>query len=72
MAIQLPPKVSSQKMRIKEGWAYVFRHEDIGQLGRIVLSPHPDGRTIATTEITGDKGDPMIEKRKAILLLTSW
>lgn len=66
MAFQLPPKVSSQKVRLSGGWAYIFHHTDLGQLGRIVLRPNPDGRTIASTEITGDKDSPIWEKRRAI------
>jgi len=66
MAFQLPPKVSSQKVQLSEGRAYVFRHTEFGQIGRVVLRGHPDGRTIASAEVTGDVDDPMTAKRRAI------
>lgn len=38
---RLPPKVSFQKTLLPEGrWAYVYRHEELGNLGRMVLLPH--------------------------------
>ncbi len=66
MAFQLPPKVSSKRVRLSEGWAYIFHHTELGQLGRIVLRPNHDGRTIASTEITGDRDSPIWEKRRAV------
>lgn len=66
MAFQLPPDISSQKVRLPQGWAYIFRHKALGQIGRIVLRPHPDGRTIASAEVTGEPDDPMTEKRREI------
>jgi len=43
----------------------VFRHTQLGNLGRIVLQGRPDGRTHVTCEVAGDAGDPMTEKRAA-------
>ena len=62
----LPKDISFKKERLGSGWAYVFRHTQLGNLGRIVLSGRPDGRTHVTCEVTGDTGDPMTEKRAAI------
>jgi len=62
----LPPGVSFRKERLSHGWAYVFRHTQLGDLGRIVLSGRPDGRTQVTCEVAGDQRDPMTEKRAAI------
>ena len=41
----LPKDISFKKERMGSGWAYVFRHTQLGNLGRIVLSGRPDGRT---------------------------
>ncbi len=62
----LPNDVSFRKERMGSGWAYVFRHTQLGNLGRIVLSGRSDGRTHVTCEVAGDTGDPMTEKRAAI------
>jgi hypothetical protein len=44
----------------------VFRHTELGYLGRIVLQGRSDGRTHLTCEVAGDPADPMTEKRAAI------
>ena len=64
--IQLPPKVSFTKERIGGAWAYVFRHTELGNLGRVLLQGRPDGRTQLSLEVAGDPDDPMTEKRAAI------
>ena len=45
---KLPPDVSFEKQRLSYGWAYVFRHAQLGELGRIILQGRPDGRTHIT------------------------
>ena len=62
----LPPDVSFRKERLSYGWAYVFRHTQLGNLGRLVLQGRPDGRTHLTGEVAGDPADPMTAKRAAI------
>ena len=62
----LPPDISFKKERLSYGWAYVFRHAQLGELGRIVLQGRPDGRTQLICEVVGDPADPMTEKRAAI------
>ncbi|MHB9148351.1 MAG: hypothetical protein ACYC2U_08330 [Candidatus Amoebophilus sp.] len=65
---KLPPKVSSQKTLLPEGrWAYVYRHEELGNLGRIVLLPHANNQTQFVCEVAGDPGDPMTKQRQAVL-----
>lgn len=66
MTFQLPPDISFQKERLAYGWAYVFRHAELGTLGRIVLQDRPDGKAHLTCELVGDQRDPMTEKRAAI------
>jgi hypothetical protein len=63
---KLPPDVSVRKERLSGTWIYVFRHTQLGDLGRIVFQGRPDGRTHVTCEVTGDADDPMTEKRAAI------
>ena len=53
-AFRLPPGVSFQKELLASGWAYVFRHATLGQLGRLVLEDRPDGMSQVTCEIAGD------------------
>ena len=64
--VQLPPGVSSQKERHASGWVYVFRHTELGQLGRILLQGRADGQTQVTSELAGEPDDPMTQKRAAI------
>ena len=63
---QLPPDVSFSKEQLSYGWAYVFRHNTLGYLGRIVLQGRTDGHTHVTSEVAGDPDDPMTAKRAAI------
>jgi len=63
---QLPPGVSFSKERLSSGWAYVFHHTKLGNLGRIVLQGRADGRTHVICEVAGDPNDPMTEKRADI------
>jgi len=63
---KLPPDISVRKELLSGTWAYVFRHKQLGDLGRIILQGRPDGRTNVTCEVVGDADDPMTEKRAAI------
>ena len=61
-----PKDVSVKKERQSIGWVYVFRHKELGNLGRIVLQGRPDGRTHVMCEVAGDPNDPMTDKRAEI------
>lgn len=64
----LPAEVSSQKIFLPEGiWAYVFHHTQLGELGRLLLLPHPSGQTQFACEVAGEPDDPMTQQRQAIL-----
>ena len=65
-AFKLPPDISMRKERLSYGWAYVFRHTDWGELGRILLQGRADGRTHVTVEVVGDADDPMTAQRRAM------
>jgi len=63
---KLPPNVSVRKERLSGDWVYVFRHKQLGELGRIVVQSRPDGRAHITCEVVGDADDPMTAEREAI------
>ena len=63
---RLPPGVSITKQTVSDGWAYLFRHHSLGQLGRIVLKETADGRTHISCEVAGDAHDPMTAQRLAV------
>lgn len=48
------------------GAAYVFRHRELGQLGRIVLEDRATGDCNVTCEVAGDPADPMTACRLKI------
>jgi hypothetical protein len=62
----LPPGISVCKQALSYGWAYVFRHHSLGQLGRIVLRETSDRRTHLSCEVAGDAKDPMTADRMAL------
>ena len=48
---QLPPNVSYEEQRRSGGWAYVFLHRVLGELGRISLQELDDGRCHISREV---------------------
>ena len=60
---ELPPEVSFRKQRLSDGWAYVFRHQTLGELGRILVQDNRDGHGRISCEVVGDPADPMTAKR---------
>ena len=60
---ELPPDVSFRKQRLNDGWAYVFRHRTLGELGRILVQDTGDGHSRISCEVVGDPADPMTAKR---------
>lgn len=65
---KLPPEISSKKQILDhQSHAYVLHHNKLGDLGRIVVFPHPSGKgSQFNSEILGDKNDPLFEKRRKI------
>ena len=63
---KLPPDVSMRKEWLSDDCIYVFRHTQLGELGRIVIQSRPDGRAHITCEVVGDANDPMTAERAAI------
>ena len=60
---ELPPEVSFRKRRLSDRWAYVFRHQTLGELGRILVQDNRDGHCRISCELVGDPADPMTAKR---------
>ena len=63
----LPAEISMQKTLLSTNTiAYVFRHTQWGELGRLLILPHPSGAQFSV-EVAGDPGDPMTPTRQAVL-----
>ena len=62
----LPPEVSFAKERLLDGWAYVFRHRSLGELGRILVQDTRDGHSRISCELVGDPADPMTAMRAEV------
>ena len=54
---RLPPGVSMQKEQLPSGWAYVFRHAELGLLGRLVLQGLPSGHCQVSCEVALDSSE---------------
>jgi hypothetical protein len=64
--VSLPRNIKSHKQLLPNGmWSYVFRHDDFGELGRILIMSNGAQSQICC-EVVGDPNDPMTEKRLAI------
>ena len=63
----MPHNVRNSKLLLSNGrWGYVFRHDELGELGRILILPH-DTESQIVCEVLGEPDDPMTEKRRAVL-----
>jgi len=63
----IPPDVKCHKHLMPNGkWSYVFRHDNLGELGRIFFLPRGAQSQICC-EAAGEPDDPMTKKRLAIL-----
>ncbi len=47
--------------------SYVFNHDLMGQLGRLIILPHPSGQTQINYEVSGSPDDPLTQKRTEII-----
>jgi hypothetical protein len=64
---RLPAEVRVSRQPLSGGVAYVFRHTQLGELGRLALTPTASGETFVVTEVAGELDDPMTQRRRAIL-----
>lgn len=63
-----PPGISMRKEPLPEGGqSYVFNHEELGEIGRLVISGY-ENKSLFNFYVTGDEDDPMTEERKSILV----
>jgi hypothetical protein len=63
----LGPDVSYDKRTLTDGSvAYVFRHRELGDLGRVIVQARGETSCQCTAEVCGDPSDPMTEKRREI------
>ena len=68
MNISLPSGVSYHKKQLTVGQAFIFRHQKLGELGRIILQDLPNGNCNISCEVVGDPVDPMTKEREEIFL----
>ena len=59
--------VSMHKELLPSGWAYVFRHNKLELLGRLVLHGLPSGHCQVSCEVADDPADPLTARRRAVL-----
>ncbi|AGG88987.1 hypothetical protein RHOFW510R12_02500 [Rhodanobacter sp. FW510-R12] len=65
--LKLPPDVSFHRDPLPDGIAYVFRHAELGELGRLRVTGTASGETCVVTDIAGDEREAMFAQRRAIL-----
>ena len=61
-----PSAVNATKTLLPDGRSYVFRHRDLGELGRLLIVPRSNGENQLLFEAVGDPDDPMTQKRHDI------
>jgi len=64
---KLPTGTTFVQTHLPDGMAYVFRHVDLGVLGRLAVRGHGDAQCLISCEVVGDPRDPMTSKRREIL-----
>ena len=61
------PVSRCRKSRLPSGWAYVFRHTELGLLGGLVLQSLSSGHCQVSCEVAGDPADPLTARRRQVL-----
>ncbi len=65
---KLPPSVTVTKEYSHEGYLiHTFRHDLLGELGRIIIVQSSNNKTNMHCEVSGDPDDPMTKRRQKIL-----
>lgn len=65
--LSLPPNIRLSREPLPGGMAYIFRHGQLGELGRMRIESTPSGETRITSEVAGFEGDPMTARRRTLL-----
>ncbi|MGH8382550.1 hypothetical protein [Pseudomonas sp.] len=62
-----PKEIKAERVFLEGGrFAFNLRHDTLGELGRIVLQPAPQGGSQVTCEVL-DLPDDSLEQRKAVM-----
>ena len=64
---KLPPGITFERRDTADAVAYVFRHDALGEHGRLVVREHGPAQCLISSEVFGDPQDPMTVKRREIL-----
>jgi hypothetical protein len=65
MSFQLPPEITVSKDQIDGQWVFTFRHNELGNIGRIRLKG-TGANTMINLDVIGDPNDPMTARRREI------
>ena len=66
MSFKLPPEISISKEIMNNSVGYIFRHKDIGELGKLVVTGLKENTHFASF-VSGEPEDPLTKKRQEIL-----
>lgn len=62
----LPPDITCTQQHSGAVAIYTFRHRELGELGRIVLTDYPGEQTQVSCEVVGEPNDPMTLTRLSL------
>ena len=65
MKFNLPPEITFTKNRIDDQWVFTFRHNELGDIGRIRLKG-TGNNTMINLDVLGAPDDPMTARRREI------
>lgn len=67
MAIELPSNVTTHRKSISAiFYEYIFRHSELGKLGRLLLNVYPFGTARIICLVHEQPGDTLTEQRRAV------
>lgn len=67
MSFQLPSNITAQRKPISAtSYEYVLHHNELGKLGKILLSACISGRCNVTSLVHGQPGDQLTEQRRIL------
>ncbi len=67
MSFQLPSNITAQRKPISvTSYEYVLHHNELGQLGKILLSACISGGCNVTSLVHGQPGDELTEQRRKL------
>ena len=66
MKMVVPPGVSLKKESLAEGLAYVLRHNELGEIGRISVQALANGKSQVSSQVAGYPDDPRTQAREKL------